>query len=193
MDHSNVSKAFRRAIKDAGLPAHFSPHCLRHTYASQLLADGVSPAYVSEQLDHASIELTVGTYGRWLRKKAPGAVDGLDDVVPVAEEKVVSAAQNASSEPRSGPHGSNLVATGPRRRPRRLQVVEGTGDSGRTRTFNPEIKSRHKSRIRNPANKAKSLIRQARLEVSHTLCYTALSRPSRARLAHGGSHEHRDS
>jgi hypothetical protein len=25
-----------------------------------------------EELGHASIELTVGTYGRWLRKKAPG-------------------------------------------------------------------------------------------------------------------------
>ena len=49
---------------------HFSPHCLRHTFASQLLADGVSPAYVQEQLGHASIELTVGAYGRWLRKKA---------------------------------------------------------------------------------------------------------------------------
>jgi len=30
----------------AGLPGHFSPHSLRHTYASLLLADGVSPAYV---------------------------------------------------------------------------------------------------------------------------------------------------
>jgi len=31
-----------------------------------------------EQLGHSSIELTVGTYGRWLRKRAPGAVDRLD-------------------------------------------------------------------------------------------------------------------
>ena len=61
MDHSNVSKEFRRAIKAAGLPQHLSPHCLRHTYASQLLADGVSPAYVSEQLGHASIELIEGS------------------------------------------------------------------------------------------------------------------------------------
>ena len=29
-------------------------------------------------MGHASIELTVGTYGRWLRKRAPGAVDRLD-------------------------------------------------------------------------------------------------------------------
>ncbi len=78
MDHCNVEKAFKGALKAAGLPAHFSPHSLRHSFASLLLADGVSPAYVQEQLGHASIELTVGTYGRWLRKAAPGAVDRLD-------------------------------------------------------------------------------------------------------------------
>ena len=65
-------------LKAAELPGHFSSHSLRHTYASLLLAGGVSPAYVQEQLGHASIELTVGTYGRWLRKKAPGALDILD-------------------------------------------------------------------------------------------------------------------
>ena len=39
---------------------------------------GVSPAYVRERLGHASFELTVGTCGRWLRKRAPGALDILD-------------------------------------------------------------------------------------------------------------------
>jgi integrase len=48
---------------------HFGPHYLRHTYASILLADGVSPVYVQEQLGHATIELTVSTYGSWRRKK----------------------------------------------------------------------------------------------------------------------------
>jgi len=37
---------------------HFTPHCLRHSYASILLADGVSPVYVQEQFGHATIELT---------------------------------------------------------------------------------------------------------------------------------------
>ena len=59
LDRANVEKAFKRALKEAGLALHFSPHCLRHTYASQLLQDGVSPAYVQEQLGHSSIKLTV--------------------------------------------------------------------------------------------------------------------------------------
>ena len=70
-DHANVGKVFRRALKHAGLPSALSPHSLRHSYASLLLADGVSPAYVQEQLGHASISSTVGTYGRWLRNEHP--------------------------------------------------------------------------------------------------------------------------
>ena len=62
---ANVRRAMLRVLKAAGLPQHFTPHCLRHTYASLLLADGVSPVYVQEQLGHATIELTMSTYGRW--------------------------------------------------------------------------------------------------------------------------------
>jgi integrase len=97
MPHVTAQKAFERVLKAAGLPGRFSCHSLRHTYASLLLADGVSPAYVQEQLGHASIELTVGTYGRWLRKKAPGALDRLDAGEVVAETPKVVAA--GGSEP----------------------------------------------------------------------------------------------
>ena len=76
--HSTAGKAFRVDLAAAGLPLRFSPHSLRHSFASILLAAGVSPVYVQEQLGHASIELTVGTYGRWLRKRSPGALDTFD-------------------------------------------------------------------------------------------------------------------
>ena len=36
---------------------------------------------MQEQLGHATIELTVSTYGRWLKKKAPGALDRLDSAI----------------------------------------------------------------------------------------------------------------
>ena len=78
-DHKVVRVAFARFAKAAGLTQfRFSPKSLRHTYASQMLAMGWSPAYVQEQLGHATIEMTVTTYGRWLRKRAPGAVDMLN-------------------------------------------------------------------------------------------------------------------
>jgi hypothetical protein len=60
------------------------------------LAAGVSPAYVQKQLGLASIELTVGTYGRWLRKRAPGALDVLDGGGVVAEASETVAAADAS-------------------------------------------------------------------------------------------------
>ena len=93
VDPANVRRAMLRVLKAATLPLHFTPHCLRHTYASILLAEGVSPVYVQEQLGHATIELTVSTYGRWLKKKAPGALDRLDSVaVPQRSSKVVAEA-----------------------------------------------------------------------------------------------------
>ena len=79
-DPANMRRAMLNVLKKAKLPLHFTPHCLRHTYASILLADGVSPVFVQEQLGHGTIELTVSTYGRWLKKKAPEALDRLDSV-----------------------------------------------------------------------------------------------------------------
>ncbi len=43
-------------------------------------AQRIMPSYF-EQLGHATIELPVSTYGRWLKKKAPGALDRLDCAV----------------------------------------------------------------------------------------------------------------
>jgi integrase len=54
LDADKIRSAFKRALRTAGLPLHFTPHCLRHTYASLLISDGVSPAYVQRQLGHAT-------------------------------------------------------------------------------------------------------------------------------------------
>jgi integrase len=75
---ANVRRVFARTLRDAKLPGHFSPHCLRHTHASLLLQQGESPVYVQRQLGHSSIKLTVDTYGRWLPMGNKAAVDRLD-------------------------------------------------------------------------------------------------------------------
>ena len=64
-----MRKVLRKCLKAAKLPKHFTPHCLRHTFASLLLQAGESPQYVQAQLGHASITLTVDTYGRWFAAK----------------------------------------------------------------------------------------------------------------------------
>ena len=79
LDTTNVDKVFKRILRAVGFPLHFSPHCLRHTFASLLLQQQESPAYVQRQLGHASIQLTVDTYGKWLPMGNKAAVDRLDD------------------------------------------------------------------------------------------------------------------
>ena len=78
LNKGNVRRVFVRLLKRAELPPHFSPHCLRHTFASLLLQQGESPVYVQRQLGHASIKLTADTYGKWLPMGNKAAVDRLD-------------------------------------------------------------------------------------------------------------------
>jgi integrase len=86
-DPSGVRKAFRQVCAAAGLveqrpgrsgTPRFTPHGLRHTYAALHLQHGTDVYYVSRQLGHADIALTVGTYGAWLRPTRRAAVDALD-------------------------------------------------------------------------------------------------------------------
>jgi integrase len=55
-------------------------HDLRHTYASLIIAQGESLAYIREQTGHHSIRVTVDTYGHLVPGGNKAAVDRLDDV-----------------------------------------------------------------------------------------------------------------
>jgi integrase len=94
-----VQRVFKRVVKAAKLLPHFTPHCLRHTYASLLLQQSVSPVYVQRQLGHASIKLTVDTYGKWLPMGNKAAVDRLDDQ---SGSKTVATAGGATENPLPG-------------------------------------------------------------------------------------------
>jgi integrase len=117
-DERNVRRAMYRVLKKAELPGHFSPHCLRHTYASLLLQQGESPAYVQRQLGHASIQLTVDTYGKWLPMGNKAAVDRLDDV----------------------PSGSKMVATAGERSSKPSELIERIGAPDTNRTCDPRFR-----------------------------------------------------
>jgi integrase len=60
-----IQRAMQRACKAAQLRVR-NPHDLRHTYATMLLMDHYSPAYVQKQLGHSSISITVDIYGHWI-------------------------------------------------------------------------------------------------------------------------------
>lgn len=75
----HFDKQFRKVRRAAGLGEHLTPKSLRHTFASQLLAEtGATPQFVQRQLGHQNIAITVGTYGHWLPIQG-SYVDALDD------------------------------------------------------------------------------------------------------------------
>jgi integrase len=55
-------------------------HAARHTFASRLIQNGANLKYVSEQLGHASIAITVDTYGHLIPGGNRTAVDRLDEI-----------------------------------------------------------------------------------------------------------------
>jgi hypothetical protein len=92
----------RRALVDGGV------------HLSEVLGVVAAPAgrvtvYVQRQLGHASIQLTVDTYGRWLPVGNKAAVDRLDGLRPVAVPLA---------------RGGKTVAADVSRAGRRPQVVE---------------------------------------------------------------------
>ena len=62
LDESRVRKAFKAALRQAGLPLRFTPHALRHTYATLMLAAGAPLTWASGQLGHSSPQVTLDWY-----------------------------------------------------------------------------------------------------------------------------------
>jgi len=79
LDGDNLRhRIFHRVLAKSGL-RRIRVHDLRHTFASLLIQQGESLAYVRDQLGHASIQLTVDTYGHLIPGANRQAVDRLDD------------------------------------------------------------------------------------------------------------------
>ena len=91
LDPSNVRKVFNKLLTAAKL-RRVRFHDLRHTFASLLLAQGESLAYVKDQMGHSSINVTVDVYGHLVPGGNRAAVDKLDELPKVAAEGKTAAA-----------------------------------------------------------------------------------------------------
>jgi Phage integrase family len=60
-------------------------HDARHTYASLMLRRGVPAAYVSRQLGHTSIQVTVDLYGHFIPGGDRHRVEGRAEALEVAQ------------------------------------------------------------------------------------------------------------
>ena len=73
-----MRRNFVPLLEKAGL-RRINFHSLRHTYASILLSKGVDPLYVSRQLGHSTIQITMDLYGHMLHRE-DAHQDVLDDM-----------------------------------------------------------------------------------------------------------------
>lgn len=103
---NSVRYIFKGVLRKAGLRS-IRLHDTRHSYASQLLSDGITPVYVKEQLGHHSIEITVDTYGHWLPSGNQEAVNRLDHL---ADKRTQSAPSPHPTENESGQVPENMAA-----------------------------------------------------------------------------------
>ena len=75
-----ISKDFHRRLERAGLP-HRRFHDLRHSCATLLLVQGVSPRVVMDVLGHSQIGLTMNTYSHVIPDLRREAARRMDDLI----------------------------------------------------------------------------------------------------------------
>jgi integrase len=76
--HVSISRPWKKAVKAAGLPQSFTPHGLRHFYATKLLASGVPLTDVSSWLGHNNVNVTYRTYRHYIPESGERARKVLD-------------------------------------------------------------------------------------------------------------------
>jgi integrase len=81
LSHRNVVRAFKGALKRAGLPEATRLYDLRHTCATLMLSRNVHAKYVQELLGHASIALTLDTYSHVLPGMDGGIATAVEDAL----------------------------------------------------------------------------------------------------------------
>ena len=93
LDPSNLRKVFHALLTKAEL-RRIRFHDARHTYATLLIEQGESLAYVKDQLGHSSIQITVDTYGHLVPGGNRQAVDRLDDAPFESDALITAGRQN---------------------------------------------------------------------------------------------------
>ncbi len=84
-----TQRELRGAMKRAGLPREGATgtnrtfHSLRHTFAKRALESGAQMSWVSRQLGHSTIVITIGTYGHWERGERRKQAALLEDAFTV--------------------------------------------------------------------------------------------------------------
>jgi integrase len=96
LDMQNVKNRFFLKTLEKAKLRRIRFHDLRHTFASLLIQNGESLAYVKDQLGHSSIKMTVDVYGHLVPGANRAAVNRLPSIEPLRMNSTIRAdAQNA--------------------------------------------------------------------------------------------------
>lgn len=77
--YGTVYDRFMNAAEKAKIPAGFTPHSLRHAFASAMLGKGVPITDVANWLGHRHVRVTYGIYGHLVPSAAARATAVLDE------------------------------------------------------------------------------------------------------------------
>lgn len=77
MDELRLQRAVQRAVREAGLAIRFTPHCFRHSFATQLLEAGQDIRTLQALMGHADVTTTM-TYTHVLNRGPQGVVSPVD-------------------------------------------------------------------------------------------------------------------
>jgi integrase len=80
MEPRRITREFKALLKASGLPA-IRLHDLRHSCATLLLVQGVSPRVVMETLGHSQVSLTLNTYSHVLPALQRDAASKMDAIL----------------------------------------------------------------------------------------------------------------
>lgn len=94
-----VERANEKIAQAGGepLPVGLSPHALRRSFASWLVAEGEDPAYVMAQMGHTDPKMTLGLYARALTTKRRRAAQMAD--AANGDDRVSSGATRGPKQP----------------------------------------------------------------------------------------------
>ena len=84
-----VQRKFKDVLRLAELPTTFTPHCLRHSAATYLMAAGAPPKVIMELMGHSSLAMTAA-YQHVLDAALDDAADRLDSVFRRVASSVAS-------------------------------------------------------------------------------------------------------
>lgn len=91
LDARGLIRRFHAILKSAGLP-RLRFHDLRHSTATLLLAQGVSPRYITDLLGHSQVSFTMQTYAHVLAPVRKEVAAKMDEILatPAAENPVAT-------------------------------------------------------------------------------------------------------